>query len=224
MNNRLFRSLRNGNASHAYYLEDYANLILALLSAYQVDHQTRWYQSAFTLTEQMIALFKDPNSGFFDTAIDHETLISRPKDLQDNASPSGNSLAATALFKMSLLTGREEWRLMAYESLGVIKEVALKYPQGFSNWLCAADFVLSNPKEVAIVGSHNDLPTFTKPIWSTYRPNLVLAGSEMPVSPDAPPLLQGRTSIHGKTTAYVCQNFVRKLPVITPEELLSLLK
>ncbi|HLO14402.1 MAG TPA: thioredoxin domain-containing protein, partial [Anaerolineales bacterium] len=107
---RLLRSWREGQAKHNAYLEDYAGLILALLALYQSDSNQESYTTAQILADQMVAHFADPDGGFFDTRDDHEALLVRPKDIQDNATPSGNALAATALLQLATYGDRSKWR------------------------------------------------------------------------------------------------------------------
>ena len=101
----------------------------------------------------MIQHYADPAGGFFDTSDDHETLVTRPKDLQDNAVPSGNAMAATVLLKLAAFTGEDRYYRHAEALLGALQSALIQAPLGFAQWLCALDFALSNPKEIAIVGA-----------------------------------------------------------------------
>ena len=104
---RLLRTWKAGSeAKYNAYLEDYAFLADGLLALYEATFDARWFVWARELSDLMQRHFADQqNGGFFDTSDDHEALIHRPKDLQDNAIPSGNSVAATVLLKLALLTG-----------------------------------------------------------------------------------------------------------------------
>jgi uncharacterized protein YyaL (SSP411 family) len=101
-----------------------------------------------------------------------------------------------------------------------------RYPTAFSQWLCAADLALHTAFEVAILGDLSSQPAqaLTDALWSQYRPNLVAAISPAVELPHAPPLLLGRTLLDGQPTAYVCQDFVCRLPVTNPEDLLKQLE
>ena len=103
--NRLHRSWRDGQARHNAYLEDYAALCLGLMALYQADGNAHWYEWALRLAEEMRVNFSDPTGGFFDTRHDHGSLLIRPKQVQDNAVPSGNALAALALLQLADLSG-----------------------------------------------------------------------------------------------------------------------
>ena len=218
---RMLRSWRDGTARHNAYLEDYASLILGMLSLYQTDSNPRWYKAAFELGEEMVSLFQDPEGGFFDTGSDHEALLIRPKEIQDNATPSGNGLAATALLQLAAYSGKGEWRDRAETMLKAVQDLTVRYPTAFGQWLCALDFAIGPTHEIAILGNMND-STFSAlkdVVWSEYRPNYVVALSEFPPPESAPPLLEDRPLLKNKPTAYVCQHFVCKQPVTSPEKL-----
>ena len=216
---RLLRSWRNGNPKHNAYLEDYAALILGLLALYQTDPNPRWFSEAERLAGEMIAHFHDPNGGFFDTRDDHETLLVRPKDVQDNATPSGNSLAVTALLQLSAFTAKGEWRDLAERSLAALQPVMTRYPTAFGQWLYALDFALGPVQEIAILGLHPTRDGLVQSVWERYNPRAVVAVSEGPPPPGSPSLLEDRPLLDGQPTAYVCEHFVCQQPVNSPEKL-----
>jgi hypothetical protein len=195
---------------------------VALVSLYQTDPDTTWFEAALALAKEMMAHFTDANGGFYDTRDDHEELIIRPKDIQDNAIPSGNSLAATALLRLSALEGAGEWRDKAEEMLDQVQDFIKQYPLAFSNWLCAVDFAISPQIEVAILGSPQleETQSLIQAIWSRYRPNIVVASAPFPPRVSSPKLLENRQLQKDRPTAYVCRSFVCNLPVNTPDELL----
>jgi len=221
VNDRLHRSWREGQAKHNPYLEDYAGLILALLALYQSDPNKEWYHSALKLADEMVEHFVDPNGGFFDTRDDHETLLLRPKDFQDNATPSGNALAATALLELAAYGDRTAWRDLAEEMLSSVYGVMLRYPTAFAQWLCAADFAVGPTREVAIIGDSQRTETkeLLNILWKSFRPRQVTAISNYPPEPDAPALLKDRPLLNDLPTAYVCQGFVCQQPVNSPKEM-----
>jgi len=138
-NGELRRAWRNGTTTNAVFLEDYAALILGLLELYQTDFDNKWFKSACELTDEMTDKFSDPNGGFFDTPHDGEALLIRPKDIQDNATPSGNALACEALLKLASLTDEGKYRDLAEKTLGLMGDSALRYPLGFARWLSTAE-------------------------------------------------------------------------------------
>ena len=220
-NGRLHRSWRDGKVTNDVFLEDYAALILGLLELYQTDFKDKWFKSAVELAAEMIARFEDPNGGFFDTPKDGEGLPIRPKDMQDNATPSGNALACEALLKLYAFTDKGEYRDRAEKSLMLVMEYALRYPAASAHWLSAAELALGSIKQVAVVGEAQDesFAAMMRLIRSAYRPNTVIAASSYPPSQDAPALLIDRPMKDGKATAYVCEGFVCKQPVTVADEL-----
>jgi len=218
---RLYRSWRLGKAQHKGFLEDYGSLILGLVSLYQGTCQTEWIAAAYKLTNSMVHHFYDENNGFFDTPSDQEQLFMRPKDLQDNATPSGSSLAIQALLQVGTLYGNHAWRSIAEKTMGALQTTLSRYPTAFSNWLLGMTFALTSVKEVAILGDPDDPRTraLVGTVWSNYRPDLIFAAAAYPPPEGSPTLLANRPLINGQPTAYVCRNFVCKLPVTEPEAL-----
>ena len=105
----------------------------------------------------MVEQFWDTQEGgFFFTGTSHEQLIVRSKDFLDNATPAGNSVAALALLKLSSLAGNDDYRRRATTVLRLIADQVKRYPSAFGWGLCAFDFYLSSPKEIAIVGSRSE--------------------------------------------------------------------
>ncbi|HKY53076.1 MAG TPA: thioredoxin domain-containing protein [Anaerolineales bacterium] len=222
---KLKRSWREGKVTNEVFLEDYAALILGLIELYQTDFNNKWFSAAKDVADEMIELFNDPRGGFFDTAKDSEDLLLRPKDLQDNATPSGNALACEALLKLAAFTDDVRYRDLAEQSLGLVAGMASQYPTAFARWLSAADFALSNVKQVAVVSESDGHHTreLIQVIESTYRPNMIVAASPYPPSNEAPPLLMDRPLKNGQPTVYVCEGFVCKNPVTESSELEELL-
>ena len=169
----------------------------------------------------MLERFSDPQDGFFDTPADAQTVLVRPKDMQDNATPSGNALAALALLKLAAFSGKSDYRERAETALGLVSRMALRYPAAFGAWLSAADLALGAIRQVAIVGDLSDPRTraLLARVRERHRPNLVLAASALPPASGSPALLEQRGMLTGKPTAHVCTGFVCQFPVTHPEEL-----
>ncbi len=215
---RLMRSWRDGRVNHLAYLEDYAGFAFSLLTLYQSDPNPRWYQASLQLLEQVLAHFANPAGEFFDTADDHEALLYRPSDVQDNATPSGSALAAMLLLQLSTYEGRSDWRSRAEQMLSANLGLLLRYPSGFAQWLCAADFSLGPVHVVAVLGNLNDpaAQALLEPLWHAYHPRLLLAASAYPPPSGSPALLNDRPMLNNLPTAYVCQGFVCQQPVNDP--------
>jgi uncharacterized protein YyaL (SSP411 family) len=220
---KLMRSWRNGFANHNAYLEDYASLALGLISLYQSNPNPRWFKAARDLSLEILTHFSDPSGGFFDTRDDHETLLYRPKDMQDNATPSGSALTAMLLLQLAAYEGKTDWHDKAVEMLSSNLEMMKRYPSAFGQWLCTADFAVGPVNELAIIGDIHDPSTqsLVQPVWIGYHPRLVLAISFYPPPVDSPALLIDRPMLNARPTAFVCQGFVCQLPVNSVEKMLQ---
>ena len=221
---RLRRSWKDGRASGEGVLGDYTHLADGLLALYDATFDERWLVTARELMDQVVARFSDPAGGFFDTADDHESLITRPRDLQDNAVPSGGSMAAAALLRLAALTGDVSHRSAAERALATVTGLLARYPTAFANWLSALDFALAQVVEIAVVGEPGapDTGRLLAPARSGYRPNQVVAVAADPKA-SAIPLLGGRFALRGRPTAFVCRQFACRQPVDEPEALAVLL-
>ncbi|NOT46457.1 MAG: thioredoxin domain-containing protein, partial [Acidobacteria bacterium] len=214
---RLLRTWKDGRAKLNGYLEDYANLADGLIELYQVSGEIRYLTAAKELADAMITEFWDAeNGGFFFTSNDHEELIVRNKDFFDNATPSGNSVAADVLLKLAKFYGEEKYERFATTALRIATNQITRYPQGFGRTLATIEFYVSQVMEVVILGEPGN--ELERELWSDYQPAKVVATSSAPVD-GALPLLNGRTTLEGKPTAYVCENFVCQRPVTNAEEL-----
>jgi hypothetical protein len=217
---RLGRSWKDGRASGDGVLEDYADLADGLLALYEATWDERWFSVARELADQILARFADPAGGFFDTAADHERLVARPRDPQDNATPSGGSMATLVLLRLAALTGEGAYRTAAERAIRQVTAFAARYPSGFANWLTAIDFALAPVVEVAIVGEPGspEVEALLTPVFDGFRPHQVVAVASEPAA-SAVPLLRNRDRIDGKATAYVCRDFACRLPVTEPDAL-----
>ena len=221
---RLLRTYKDGRASLKGYLEDYAFLSDGLLALYEATFDARWLDEARTLVDGMVGLFWDEEQGiFYDTGSDHERLMMRPRDFFDNATPSGSSVAVDVLLHMSVLTGEGEYARRGSVSLRSMQQYLAKAPLAMGHWLCALDFYLSTPKEIAIVGGMGDQATWAllNVVHSRYMPNKVLVGNDPSKPYPAIPLLEDRDMVDSRPTAYVCENYACQLPVTEPEALAS---
>jgi len=214
----LLRTWKDGVAKFNAYLEDYAFLVEGLVTLYETTGQFRWLDEARTLTQRMIDEFWDgEGGGFFFTGKSHESLIVRSKDYFDNATPSGNSVAAAVLLRLAVLTGEENYRKLATRIIEEVGDSVRRYPSAFGYALSAVDFLLSTPKEVAIVGNTlEDIQPLLREAWRRYLPNKVVAPG---FSGENIPLLENRPLQDGRPTAYVCEHYACKQPVNEPSAL-----
>jgi uncharacterized protein len=222
---RLLRSWRNGTPGGVAYADDHALLASAMLALFSRTGDLRWFREARRLADDLVRLFVDEErGGFFQTGIDGDPLVVRPKELYDNAVPSGNSVAAEVLQRLALLTGDRDLERIGVSALRPIRDVLGRAPAGFGHALQALDLYLGPSQEVAVVGALDDPATrrlIDEVVTARFLPNVVFAAAA-PEDREAAAevgLLRDRPMVEGRPTAYVCRRFACRLPVTTPEEL-----
>jgi uncharacterized protein YyaL (SSP411 family) len=215
---RVLRSFKDGRARIAGYLEDHAALGLAAVTIYTITFDPAWLLHARALASSIVRWFWDEAQGaFFDTASDHERLITRPREVTDNAIPSGTSLAVELLLYIAELDGDADARRRATQVLESLAPAMSRYPAAFGHLLGCADIVANGAVELAIAGEPHaeDFNILMRVAGDEYVPSLVLAGG----AADAVALLRNRTMRDGRATAYVCRNHACDEPVTEPERL-----
>jgi uncharacterized protein YyaL (SSP411 family) len=196
---------------HLAYAADYAALVEAFIRLAEATGQARWIATARETADALIDLFwDDEHGGVFTTGRDAERLVTRPKDLLDNATPSANSLAANALLRLSALTGESEYQTRAETIVSLLAAPAGRHPMAFGHLLCALDLVAAGAVEIAVTGQRPDL---VAAVHARYEPNAVLTWGERYASP----LWEARED--GK--AYVCRNYACLVPADDPDTLVS---
>ncbi len=217
---RLLRSWQQGRAAIPAYAEDYAALLEALLTLAEVD-DLAWLDDARTVADDLVRLFADDeHGGFFTTGTDAEALIVRPKDYQDNATPSENSLAASALLRLAALTGDDADAARGARWVRALTRVAGEHPTAFAYLLGAVERVVGPSLEVVIVGDPDDPVTaqLVAEVHGRVLPASVVVIAAPGSDETRTPLLAGRTAVT-RPTAYVCRDFVCDLPVTDPDAL-----
>jgi uncharacterized protein YyaL (SSP411 family) len=205
---RLFRTWRQGRAKHAGVLEDYADVANGLYELHVATGDLRWLEESRRLALLAVELFGDPdNGGFFQTPADGEQLVSRKKNLDDNPTPSGNSMLAYVLLRLARLWGDAA---LEREAVGVFRLVARALPQApsaFGHALCALDFHFSPPRELAVIGPLDS--AVARAALAPFDPNAVVAFGPS----DEVPLLRGKDYVDGRPAVYVCESFACQAPV-----------
>ena len=206
---RWMRSWQLGTgARHLAYAADHAALVDAFVRLYELTGQARWLGAAVSAADALIELFWNPDGGtFWTTGSDAEALITRPCDLQDNATPSAQSAAAVALARLAPLADRPDLATIAGTIVSRLGEVAVQHPLGFANLLGAIELA-SGLDEVVVVG---DRPDLVEVVATGWYPDAVRSWGE----PLPGALWEGRSD----GNAYVCRNFACQLPATTPDEL-----
>jgi uncharacterized protein YyaL (SSP411 family) len=211
---RLHRTWRDGVAKGTGYLEDSANVAHGLYELHAATGDVRWLHESRRLALLAVELFIDEgNGGFFLTPSDGERLVARQKDLDDSPTPSGNSMLAFVLLRLARIWADDELERRAVGVLRLVRDVIPRAPQAFGWALCALDFHLSPPRELAVVGDPRS--AVARAALARYDANAVVA-----VGPaDDVPLLRGKDLVDGRPAVYVCERFACRAPVTDPAAL-----
>ena len=210
---RLYRSTRDGRTSGFGFLDDYANVAYGLIELHAATGEVDWLLEAHRLARLAVELYADEeHGGFYLSPADGDARVPRTKDLQDSPVPSGNSMLAHVLLRLSRIWGDDELERHAVSVFRLV-EPALRRAPGFFAWaLCGIDLWLSAPRELAIVGDVRS--PVARAALASFQPSTVVA-----VGPSEDvPLLDGKQLVDGRTAVYVCERFACRAPVTEPEE------
>jgi uncharacterized protein YyaL (SSP411 family) len=221
---RLRRSWKDGQARITGYLEDHAMVGAGLLALYEATFDRKWLDESRRLAEEALGLFwSAEREALFDTGHDQESLVVRPRNIFDNAVPSGTSVAIEWLLRLAVVLGEERYEAVALKALRPMADLMQRYPSGFGRYLCALDFHLGPVAEVALVwrpGEERGAAPLLDTVFGRYQPNRVVVGAaEGAPGAGGLPLLAERGTVNGRPTAYVCRHYVCQLPVTEPEAL-----
>jgi uncharacterized protein YyaL (SSP411 family) len=222
---RLLRTWKDGQAKIKAYLEDYALVGVGLVALYEATFDRRWLDESRRLAQEAIRLFWDvEREMFFDTGVDQEALVVRPRNLYDNAVPSGASSAAEWLLRLALYFDERRLESLALKVLRPMADLMGRHPTGFGRYLGALDFHLGPTAEVALVWPASASQTSAAPllqeVFGRYLPSKIVAGAPEDASAGSGiPLLAERRAVDRKPTAYLCRRYVCQLPVNTSEDL-----
>jgi uncharacterized protein YyaL (SSP411 family) len=211
---RVLRSIRDGRPSGGGFLDDHANVAHGLVELHVATGEVRWLLEARRIAERATELFADEaHGGFFLAPHDGEPLAARSKDLDDDPTPSGNSMMASVLVRLGRIWGDDEMVARGEGVLRLLAPAMERVPRAFSWALCALDLHLAPPRELAIVGDvRSDV---ARAALAPFAPRSVVG-----VGPsDAVPLLAGKGRVDGRTAVYVCERFACRAPATRPEEL-----
>jgi hypothetical protein len=225
-NGLLLRTYRDGKSHLNAYLEDYAYFIAGLIALYEASFEARWLTEAERLAHIMIDQFgDDAGDGFFFTGKAHETLIVQSKAAYDGATPSGASMAIHSLLRLAKHLDNPEFHDKAVETLLLYFHQMEGMPQGSGQLLCELAFLLSTPKEIAIVGEKGDAKTeaMLEALHGMYLPNKIVALSES-ADGQTLPLLANKLRVDDTTTAYVCENYACQAPTTDVQAFVELLQ
>ena len=205
------------------FLEDHANLALVDLELFAATGDARWFARAVALAEAADARFADPDGGWFQTPVDGERLIARPKETWDNATPAGTSVMVEVCRLLHALTGDARWWEPADRALRLLADPARRMPTGFGAVLRQLEELAAGPVEVVIVGEPGIArDRLERAALDAHHPSAIVVVAA-PDHGDAVPLLAHRTAVGGLPAAYVCRGMVCEQPVTDRDEVTRLL-
>ncbi len=221
---RLLKRYRQGQAGLPAHVDDYAMMVWGLIELYESSFDLKHLDRAIALTKLQIEHYWDPQDGaFFFTADDGEPMIARMKESYDGALPSGNSVSALNLIRLSRMTGNESWADMA-DTIGLTFAPAIKkMPIAYAQYLCALDFALGPSYEIVVVGRED--AEDTRRMIKVVRQHLRSTGVILLKTPDQAkrlteiaPFTEAQYMLDDRATIYICQNFTCKRPITDIEE------
>jgi uncharacterized protein len=209
---RWLRSWQGGTPGrHLAFAADYAAVVDAFTRLAEATGEARWIEEARSAADAMLELFWDDSAGgLFTNGSDAEALITRNKDLIDNALPSANGNAAVALLRLGALAGEGYYTQRAEDILRLLSGMIAQHPTAFSRALAAVDMLDAGITEIAVIG---DRPDLVRAVRRRYLPNAVLAWGE----PYPSPLFEDRKD----GLAYVCRDYACQAPVSEVDALLA---
>ena len=214
---RLLARYRDGESAFPGYVDDYAFLIWGLIELYETTYKPIYLKQSLKLNEDLIKYFWDETKGgLFYYGSDSEQLITRPKEIYDGATPSGNSVATLNFLRLARLTGRSELEDKANIQFETFGRSIEHFARGHSFFLSALLFARSKPKEVVIVGNKKlASDSMVNIIREEFRPftTSMFYSDFYSDLKDLAPFIENYKTIEGKTTAYVCENFACKAPI-----------
>ncbi len=215
---RLMRNFKDDQVKINAFLDDYAFLIEAYMSLYQVTFDQKWLNDSKELADYSLQHFFDDSSHFFNYTSDLDPpLIARKKELGDNVIPGSNSAMARNLNILSHYFEDKEYKEISDALMFALVEPIMQSGQTsfYSNWALLYLEKMHPTYEVAIVG--NDYQNRLQEMQNAYLPNAVFMGGE---TEGDLTLLQDKLQ-DGLTMIYVCQNRVCQLPVEDPQQALD---
>ncbi len=229
---KLLHRFRDGEAGLAAHVDDYAFLVWGLIELYEATSEIRYLKQAFKLNDDFLDRFWDETvGGFYFTASDSEETLLRKKELYDGATPSGNSVAALNLLRLSRMSGNMDLELKSNRLLKAFSGMVNKFPSGYTQFLMAVDFVVGPSYEIVIVGdpASDELQGFKRQLQAPFMPNKVVLfkpDDDLPTGTvaDIAPYTANYKAINGKTTVFVCRNYQCELPTNDIKKVLESIK
>ena len=226
---RLMSRYRDGEAANPAYVDDYSFLIWGLIELYETTYKSEYLQKALALNDDLLELFWDEeHGGLFVYGSDGEKLISRPKEVYDGATPSGNSVSALNFLRLARLTGKHELEAVTDKLFKAFSSHLTSYPRGYSFSLTAFMYAKSTSREVIIVGNGEPAKTeallsVVKDIFNPFTVTMLLDDRHESIKSFVP-FASNYTTVNGQPAAYVCENFACSYPVTDSVQLKEMLQ
>ena len=220
-NGRLLHRFRDRDAAILGTIEDYAFYVHGLLDLYESTFNLDYLKQSIALAADMVELFWDQESGgFYFTAKDTERLLFKQKEIYDGAIPSGNSIATLDLLRIYHMTSAESWKDKVDGQFKYFASQISKQPSSYAQMLSAFNFAIGPTKEIVIsASSNNDYPAeIVSEVYKRFVPNKVmllhpLSGPDAESITEIAPYVASQQLVNGKTTVYLCEDRICKLPV-----------
>jgi uncharacterized protein YyaL (SSP411 family) len=221
----LQRVHRAGHTRLDAYLEDFAYLADGLVSLYESGAEVRYLQEARTLVDRIRTAFRAPDGGFFSTSAQHETLVLRPREGFDGATPSANAIAARAMARLSHHVGDRAMRDEARQALEAYGQMLSEQPRAFATSLMTLDFLAQGPVELAFVGAAEDerRQALQRAAADVFVPHQVVGYHDPAAGGSELPLLVGKATVDGAPALYVCRDYACRRPVTRPGDVATAL-
>ncbi|HJQ40571.1 MAG TPA: thioredoxin domain-containing protein [Thermoanaerobaculia bacterium] len=197
------------------FLDDYTFLVWGLLNLYEATFDARYLERAIALEDEALRLFRDKEGRYYVTSTSE--LLVRPRDSGDGATPSGNSVQLMNLTRLAHMTARDDYKKAADALIRSVADEASLAPVASTHLLSALDFVLGPSYEVVLSGK--DVSALRRAVFANFVPNKVL------LSPTKlAPFTELQKPINKRPTAYICTNYLCKLPTTDPKKVTELLR
>jgi uncharacterized protein YyaL (SSP411 family) len=225
---KLIHRFREGESGLPAHIDDYSFMINALIDLYETTFEINYLKQALRLNDILIKDFwDDKNGGFYFTATEGENLLIRQKEIYDGAIPSGNSVALLNLLRLSRLTGNTTYEQRASELIDYFSSSIIKSPSVFAQFLSGMYFYFGTSEEIVISCDEMDgvVKKSVMYLRGIFKPNKTLLlniskqGKEIN---NLIPFVKDMKTLNGKSTFYVCKNFICNQPVTTFEQLKKL--
>ncbi len=217
----LLRTFRAGRAHIPAFLEDYACLTDGLVDLFEATGEATWLRAALALGERAAIDFAgEPDQGFYSTAKDAERLVVRMREGQDGATASANAILSRALVRLSVHGARPDLRDLAESAIRAHGRSITRAPRAFATSIDVVERLVAPPVEIALVGT--SLPggdALVAELGKSFLPHAIVAVTAEAPDGASHPLLEGKTPLDGRATAFVCEAFACRAPVTTAEDL-----